>query len=273
MTHFKILATDLDGTLLTHSRKPHPEAADAIRRAQGAGILVAIATGRILQSAQIIAQDLQFAGPIIACNGANVVDGSGRELRFLALDPKVVSATYQYAAEKDLQLCAYTRDGVYFLKQSPWGEVYRSRINLTIHENVSEDHMLSVPCLKVMLIDSPDLIRGHREFLSGQLTGIPVSITESEPEYLEFLPAGADKGSGLRILAETVGADPSEIAAIGDYLNDIEMLAYAGFSAAVGNAVNQVKELVNVVVKTNEEGGFAEFVDQFVLKSTESELS
>ena len=273
MPRIKLLATDLDGTLLTKARLPHIDAAAAIKRAEAEGITVAIATGRIYQSVQLIAEQLDFHGPIIACNGANVVAADGTELLFVSLDPRVVEKTYAYAVEKGLQLCAYTRFGVYFLSESNWGDVYRSRINLEIHENVSQETLVQVPCLKVLIIDSPGAIAGHRDHMTRELDGIPVTITESEPEYLEFLPVNADKGTGLRHLAESIGVEAHEVAAIGDYLNDVEMLRYAGTSAAVENAVSEVKDLVNVIVSSNDAGGFAEFVDRYVLKPSVSELS
>lgn len=86
----------------------------------------------------------------------------------------------------------------------------------------------------------------------------------SEAEYLEFLSAKANKGEGLREIARRKGIERHEIAAIGDYSNDVPMLEYAGVSAAVSNASDDCKAVADRIVESNEEGGVASFVDSIL---------
>ena len=90
------------------------------------------------------------------------------------------------------------------------------------------------------------------------------ALTESEPEYLEVLSANANKGLGLKALSEALGIAQGETAAIGDYLNDIEMIQWSGIGAAMGNALPEVKVSADIVVPTNEEAGVAYFIDYLI---------
>ena len=85
--------------------------------------------------------------------------------------------------------------------------------------------------------------------------------TDSEPHFMEFLAPGTSKASALREVGMRLGIPAYETAAIGDYLNDLEMVTYAGIGAAVGNAHPVLRENANVTVSTNEAGGVAEFVN------------
>lgn len=92
-----------------------------------------------------------------------------------------------------------------------------------------------------MLVDEPNVLDQHQKELAARLRGTPVVLVRSEAEYLEFLSAKANKGEGLREIARRKGIERHEIAAIGDYSNDVPMLEYAGVSAAVSNASEDCK--------------------------------
>ncbi len=82
-------------------------------------------------------------------------------------------------------------------------------------------------------------------------------LTESEPEYLEFLPAHANKGEALATLSQSLEIPQQNVMAIGDYLNDLEMVSWAGFGVAMGNAVDEVKATAKAITGINDEGGVA----------------
>jgi Cof subfamily protein (haloacid dehalogenase superfamily) len=111
--------------------------------------------------------------------------------------------------------------------------------------------------VKLMVIGEPERIRkilveGHKTFDANQ-----VELTESEPEYLEFLPAHVSKGQALDRLSRYLGIEQHNVMAIGDYLNDVEMISWAGYGVAMGNAMAEVKAVAQAVTTTNNEGGVA----------------
>lgn len=260
-----MLAIDLDGTLLGQDRRPTPSGLEAVRRASEAGVLVVLASGRIEPSLRPFASMLGLDGPFICANGAHVLGIHRAEIAFQNVPINVLKAVMEFAAAHDAHLNAYTRSELLFVRETEWSKIYRSRVKSIDARVTSPSEILESEIAKIMLVGDPELIPTYRREIEPTLDASEVRITESEPEYLEFLAPNAHKGHGLKLLAESLGIDRDETAAIGDYLNDVEMLRWAGFSAAVGNAAQGAKEAADVVVADHEEGGVAEFIDRYVL--------
>jgi hydroxymethylpyrimidine pyrophosphatase-like HAD family hydrolase len=123
-----------------------------------------------------------------------------------------------------------------------------------------------MPIFKLVFILDATILPGLRAEIEPELVSLGADLTESAPRYLEILPQNVHKGSGLTHLCEHLGIAQNEVAAIGDYRNDIEMLKFAGVSGAVANALPEIKSLADYTVSSNEEGGVGEFIAQFVLQ-------
>jgi Cof subfamily protein (haloacid dehalogenase superfamily) len=265
----KLLAIDLDGTLLTHDKRILPENAEAIQLAQEAGITVVLASGRIPPSMRPFAEQLGLeSGPMISGNGTLARTAELNEIYRLDLSSGAYHSILEYAWAEGLHLNIYTPDRLYFLRETPWGDLYRSRVE-TVTPELLGNRSDSLSCIKVLVVADPGTIVGHRQRILDRLDGEDVRATESEPEYLEFMHVDATKGFALGKLCEALGIDQSETAAIGDYLNDLEMIEFAGLSAAVANAHPAVKNTANMVVSSNDEAGVSEFIREFVLKQYE----
>lgn len=260
----RLLAVDLDGTLLTSARDPHPESAAALRRAQAAGVVVVLASGRCTASVRAIAREIGLAGPVVGCNGAHVVGADDSELLHLHLTADVRDAVLDYVGNGGPHLNVYCRDEVYYADEGPWEAIYRTRVQNVNPQRVEATFLRGVLPTKMLLMDDPARIPLHRRALLDRLLGSEFSTTVSEPEYLEFLPASANKGLGLQVVAHQLGMDRAEVAAIGDYANDLEMLRWVGTPGAVANASEPVLEAATLVVRSNDEGGVADFVDRIV---------
>ncbi|RYG34293.1 hypothetical protein EON81_15960, partial [bacterium] len=231
---------------------------------------VVLASGRIGHSIRGISEMLGLEGPIIACNGADAFGPAGENWMHHQLDRTSLDLVLDFAIENDVQANVYTRQEVTFLGDSEWSRQYLKRLNqsgdrhriVPRHKEVDQIRTLDVS--KVIFVDEPGKIQRYRRKLEPQLNPHAARATESEPEYLEFLAASASKGAGLKVLAERLGIALEETAAIGDFLNDIEMLETAGFSAAVGNAIAPVQKVADVIVGTNDEGGVGEFIESIL---------
>jgi len=264
----RLLACDLDGTLLTKERVPHPQNILAIQRALAAGIAVVPASGRIASSIKQFSAELGLNGMMICSNGSHVLGKAGAELLYVGLSPDAIGITLDYAEWVGVHTSGYTRHELYFLSDTKYGEVYRARVRSVVPKQATFEQVRHMSLLKIILIDDPANIPVHRLALEALLPADIASLTESEPEYLEVLSPDANKGLGLKVLSEALGIPREETAAIGDYLNDVEMVEWAGIGAAVGNAVNEVKAVATIQVGTNDEAGVAQFIDYLIARNT-----
>jgi Cof subfamily protein (haloacid dehalogenase superfamily) len=263
----QLVAIDLDGTLLKHDLTAHPSIAPALARVKEYGVEVAIATGRAFHSASHIVSSINHEGPMVCTNGSHVVSRDGRTLTSTTLNPDLLTVLLRYAFKHQVHVSAYTLEGVIIPERSSFGDQYRQLVQPYVPRTGNHREVQNQDVLKIVFIDEATEIPRHRERISHEIREFSCSITESAPQYLEILPANTNKGIGLQKLAEHLGISRENVAAIGDYLNDVEMLQWAGIPVAIGNALPEVKALSKFVVGTNEEGGVAQFLEEIVLQT------
>ena len=264
----RLLALDIDHTLLDHNRQIQPDNIPAVRAAVDAGLEVVLASGRFRPSMLGFESQLGLNGPVIVSNGAMVYDGEGNSLLERFVDKDAFDAVYEFAKANDAHLNVYTETELLFVNTGPWGEIYLKRLHsiAPIHALATDARKQDI--LKLMLADDPERIKEFRVQLNELLDLSKVNITESEPEYLEVLALGASKGNALEFLAGHLNVRQDEVAAIGDFLNDIEMVEWAGLGGAVANGHPNLLAIADVVVKSNDDGGVAQFIYDYVLPRT-----
>lgn len=265
----RLLATDLDGTLLGADRRVSDRNRDAVRRCIDAGVHVVLASGRNITGILGHAQVLGLDGPLVCCNGAHVMRSPGVELEHHHLAPHVCETLLAMGATRGLHVHFYSRERLLFVTEDPWGSLYLGRLEGVASEIVQPVDILRTPITKAMFVAPEDVISALHTECNASSDFTLADLTLSEREYLEFLPRHANKGAGVRAVAASLGVERHEIAAIGDYINDLPMLAWAGLSGAVGNAVREVRDIAQVQVGTNEAGGVAQFIDSYVLNGRE----
>ncbi|RYG88042.1 HAD family phosphatase [bacterium] len=262
----RLLALDLDGTVLRKDRHPHPASAAAIRAAHEAGVTIAYASGRSSASIARVAEEIGVNGARISLNGALVRDETGKIVSSTRVPQKAGAAIIDYAVANQVHVSMYDEDQVLYAFDSEWGQRYASRVIGARPLIVDPEELKTRMFNKLLLADDAARIPTHAAAMAERLDRADVDPTESEAEYLEFLPAGTNKASGLTKIAESLGITAAETAALGDYLNDREMIAWAGVSGAMGNAHPDLKALASVTVGHHEEGGAAEFIERYVLQ-------
>lgn len=260
----RLIALDLDGTVLTSERIPHPAIAASVARAVDRGIVVCLASGRTVASIRAFAAEIGIAAPMVGCNGAYTVRADGSELHHEPVPDFVRDRILDYADSAGVHVNLYSRDEVVYPEESPWNDLYLSRVKNLAPRRVDKATMRRTTVTKLLLIDEPARIQQHLAYLRTQVSPDEGAVTISEPEYLEFLPPRVDKGFAVAKVAEDLGIERTEVAAMGDYLNDLEMLEWAGLSAAPANAADEILRLVDRRFSSNNEGGAAEFVDWIV---------
>ncbi len=266
----KILFTDIDGTLLNDAREIPKENKEAIDRAVSAGHYVVIATGRPLESAKTVVENLGLMMPgcyMIAYNGAIVYDcGKDKILKKESLSYEYVSYLMQRAEEKGLYFHTYNGVKIVTKQDSEELAAYRNhtKLDCQIVDDIVE--ALEEEPQKVMLIhltDKEKLEEFQRENMEWQ-KGKCISFFSMD-SYLEYAPENATKGLGMEFLCDYLGIPMDNTIAAGDERNDIPMLETAHIGVAMKNAKDEVKACADYITqRTNNEAGIAEVIEKFL---------
>jgi HAD superfamily hydrolase (TIGR01484 family) len=242
--NFKLIALDMDGTLLTEDKTVSKENRAAIEAAERAGVKVMFATGRGIQNVESYVKDLQLEAPIITVNGSEVWAAPGKLHSRTLLDSALINEMHAIAVEYDTWFWAYAVGEIF--NKERWADTIDARQWLKFGYYYEEAAALLAIRAK---LESWDVLE----------------ITNSHPFNIELNPKGINKASGVRQVCEMLGIDMSQVIAMGDSLNDISMIREAGLGVAMGNAQDEVKQLADVVTLTNEEHGVAKIIEQYVL--------
>ncbi len=282
---YKLLAIDMDGTLLSSRRTVSRANAMALRKAVAAGVHVTICTGRGHESARIFTRFMGVRGYVVSANGAIGHDPAGKVLFSDPMDPAVVTTLIRILRRHRLIFHIFTADGL-VAETRPWPrtrawptawsdllwpQAYLSREASRLFggprivndvEEYLRDHG---PCLKFFCVEDEP---GSKEAAMAaiRLADLPLETAASGSDNVEFTAPGVHKASGLARLAAHLGVHQSEVAAVGDHLNDLEMLRWAGLGVAVANAVPEAKEAAReVIALSNDEHAVAAVVHSLIL--------
>ena len=243
----RLVALDMDGTLLNDRQEVSPRNAAAIRRALDAGVIVCLATGRGVQHVLPYTELLGLTTPMITVNGGEIWRRPRELHRRVTMDAEDVLRLRGLALEHGVWYWAYATDGVY--NRERWIEPQEAvRDKTWLKFGYHEENLRILEQIR-------DTAAGWGRF----------EISNSSPVNIELNPAGVSKGVALLELCDLLGIDPSETAAAGDSLNDLSMIRAAGLGAAMGGAQQAVKEAAGIVLPGNNEDGIAHLIEQYVL--------
>ncbi|GAB2676939.1 HAD family hydrolase [Paenibacillus thermoaerophilus] len=244
MPKYRLLALDMDGTLLDDEQRISPENREWIGRAREAGVTVIFATGRGYQSLLPYAEELNLDSPIVAVNGSEIWRRPGELHERHPLGRDDVRQLYALALRHDVWYWAYSTEGVF--NRETWTNDVDSYEWLKFGYYTENGEKLSA------ILDQLNRWGGYE-------------ITNSHPCNLEVNPRGVSKASGLRAVCGLLGIELSETIVAGDSLNDIAMIREAGFGVAMGNAQDAVKAAADAVTGTNAEHGVAQLIRTYIL--------
>jgi len=258
----RLFAIDVDGTLLDSMHRLRREVKDSVCRLAASGIKIALATARGPVAVREIVRQFDFSPWLICFSGGWI-----GELDSPSLVPKDVRRDHRisYDAARTILSTAFSHDVEpnVFTPES-WrvrkitDEILQESRIVNLRPSVVTDLLAyGEEPSKIMLISSIDeaseVLLSIRESIRSFSTA-----TFSKTNYLEVLPVGANKAKALAVLTENLGFKLSQVAAIGDAPNDVEMLKEVGLPIAMGNASSELKALAEWVVRTNDEGGVAQ---------------
>lgn len=271
---YKLIAIDMDGTLLNNENEISNRNKEALHKAIEAGIYVVLSTGRILRSALYYSKSIELGNPIIACNGAVVSCGDENNILYEnALELEAVEKLIQLAEENQIYYHFYDKDTFYSRtfgeKIAKYYESYednlkKQQINLKLLEeplNILKEENPTIYKF-VFIEDNRNKLLHFRETLND-IDGI--NISSSWYNNVEVMNTGVSKGEGLKQLCKELKIDNSQVVAIGDNENDISMFKVAGLAVAMENGEEIIKEFSHVVTDTNDKDGVAKAIEKYVL--------
>ena len=262
----RLLAIDLDGTLVNHDLVMNPRDVAAVKAASASGVTVVLATGRMFKSSLRFAQPLGLRGPIINYQGAVVREIASGEVWYRCeLTVPMQQRVLSLAEPKDWHVNAYVDEVVYTARARPEADLY-ARIAMVPYEVVGPvSKWVRQDSTKMVLVDlDPEEVPARMTELTAWM-GDVARVTRSLYWFVEVVNPEVSKAAALAMVADRLGIAQAEVCAIGDNTNDEDMVRWAGFGVAMGNAPATLKALAKHVTRTVDEAGVAEVIDRFVI--------
>lgn len=266
MTNHKLIAIDLDGTLVRSDQSISQRTIDTLIHVQEMGVKLAIASGRPTYGTAHVADTLRlqdFGGYVMSYNGGEIYDWQTKQrLHAQTLDKKLIPYLYSYAQTQGLPIMTYIGKEVVSEEEDNRYIQYssmRNRMSIKKVDNfvkaVQEEEIV-----KCIIVGDPDVLPPLEAELQSTLKG-RAGAFRSEPFFLEIVPQGIDKGKGLSILLNKLGMKREDLLAFGDGYNDIPMLQFAGTGVAMGNAAEEIKKAADEVAPSNNDDGIAIYLE------------
>ena len=278
----KLIASDMDGTLLNKNHKIDKETVEAIRKAEAKGITFAISTGREYNTVELLLKENNIVCQCVLMNGAEYRDEEGNILEEINIDIKSATKIIDILQKEKVSARIFTNKGIYTTdtKEEALQEmVYRT---ISFHPELSKEEAIEIAKIQPYFTEL-NYISNLDEFLSGnievrkfvafhsdtelinkmkrvvgEIEGIAVS--SSFKDNIEVTHVTAQKGIILAKVAEKMGFKREEVIVLGDSFNDYSMFTEFSESVAMGNAIPEIKEVAKYITDTNDNFGVAKAI-------------
>ncbi len=259
---YRLIAVDMDGTLLNSEGKITKKTMDAIRSLNNTDIIFTISTGRPIHGVKKYNNQLLLTGPIITYNGAMIVNAETQEILFEeGLKREDAEKILELGERADVTMCIWSNN-----------QLYGNRLDNRIHDYkklsgvepllADKEQLLNQGITKILWYDDIDRIQQFCRDLSSE-TFSQVTFCTSKPIFLEFFSSKVSKAIAMEKIGELYNIRREEMIAIGDGLNDLSMIEYAGLGVAMGNAEQAVKDRAQYITASNNEDGVAQVIETF----------
>ncbi|NLY88474.1 MAG: HAD family phosphatase [Firmicutes bacterium] len=262
----RLVALDLDDTLLRPDLTISPACRQALREAAARGVKITIASGRMYRATLPFAEILEISGiPLITYNGAFIrFSGYGETLFHQGLPTAAAGRLIVALRRIGLHINAFVNDELYMEELSEEGKRYIERNKVPVKLTPDLTTVLTSGPTKIMAAGDPEAVVEAEKELNAEFKG-EIVFVRSRPRFLECLAPGVNKGLALEKVAGFYGLDAREVMAVGDAPNDREMLAWAGVGVAMDGAPPEVRAVADWTAPSNREDGVAAALHKFVL--------
>lgn len=235
------LFLDIDGTILKSDHSLSPRVAEAISSLRAAGTLICLATGRSWEALKPLYDKLELNGPTVCYNGAMIVEGhDGVRVFESDMDESAGRFAIDTARSDNLEMVAFRHSELIYERRGSEIDAYHVRTSLP-GRVVDFDTLETLEFTKAIIISDPERLKPVKMQLESQFAPDTLSITYSDPRFLELMGGGVDKGRGLREVCRIHNIDVAGSVAMGDGWNDLALLEAAGDAWVMNSAPEELK--------------------------------
>ncbi len=268
---YKVLAFDIDGTLVNSKKEITPRTKEAITAAAKQGCKIVIASGRPAKGIDRYVEELnlkELGGYVLCTNGAKIIScADGSYVHNILLPQEYYGEICDLAKSEGVHLMTYDYEGNTVVSETiddPYLQL-EARINGLARKEIPDmKTFLDYPVNKFLMLGDGDVLTEVEKHVWEKLHD-RMEVYRSEPFFLEIMPKNVHKAFGLEKLIESLGVKREELMAFGDGYNDKTMLEYAGMGVAMSNGVEATKAAADYIAPSNNEDGIAEVIRKFVL--------
>lgn len=265
---YKIIATDMDGTLLNSRNLISNENREAIIKAQEKGCKIVLASGRPIAAMKIFEKELKLAeyeSYLIGFNGGQIIDCKTRETVFsLGLKENDIRYLFEKAEEYGVNVLTYNGGTILAKYDDEFARIEARYTNFPIKVIQSLDELDYTKTIKCMFVAEPVKIRECLEKLKKERKD-KYFMSISDPHFLEICDINVNKGTAIKKLCEKLNIDLKYLITCGDSYNDKEMLEISGLSVAAANANEDIRKLCTYTSVTNDEHILKDVIDKFII--------
>ena len=270
MNAVRLLALDLDDTLLRSDLSISRRSKNAVKKAAAAGVTVVLASGRSLAAMEHYAVLLGMnkqAGYLICSNGSIIRDSLSGEIMYdICIERKAALAAFDLADAKGFAVQIYEGDIMYVSKENEY-TAYDYKLTGLRQVVVENFRAMAAGGCRKMIVPGDPLLLNPLEKLFRSIFNGAITLFTSKPYFLEILPANTDKGTSLEKIAGLLNIRREEVLAIGDSMNDEAMIRWAGTGVAMANSDERIKKIADLVTeKNNDDDGVAEIIEKYILE-------
>ena len=264
---YKLIAIDIDDTLLNDSIEISDKVRAAIEKAIEAGVKIVLCTGRTIKGAERFYDQLGLDTLFITAGGAEIYDTDKKRVFENEVEPSLVKKVLEYAYERGIHAQVFTDGELVYRERNKYSELYEGPYGFQgkLVPDLLEKEDIQTP--KVLFVVDRDKADAIQQDVEKKFTSL--AIKRSKHIYIEFWSPGVNKGVALEFAAKYYSIDIKDTIAIGDSQIDAPMIEAAGLGVAVENAPDSLKQVADITCPSNEDDGVAYVIEKYILEAAE----
>jgi Cof subfamily protein (haloacid dehalogenase superfamily) len=269
MPRYRLLATDLDGTLFGHDLKIGDRTRSALMGLGERGVALVLATGRMYQATLPFARELGITTPLITYQGAWIRHPhTHKDVWHHVMEVELAREALAALAETGLHVNLYMNDKLYLQNVTEEARGYTALARVDFEQIMDWEQVLREggPTKLVAIGPEPEIVKWQA--VMKERFGNRLFVTQSQPTFLEFAGPMVGKGRALEHLAAQLGVAREEVVAVGDGLNDLDMIEWAGLGVAMGSGHPGLKAKADRVTASLAEDGVAVLIEQLIAEGS-----
>lgn len=258
---YKLLALDMDGTLLNSESRLEKENVEAIKKCLDKGVKVVLASGREFNAIKKYIDRLNITGELATINGAVIVKAENKQIiKMHTVDKNMYKEIISKLREENINYIVFDQENSYVDKENPEFDYLREK-NICVCLNIKD-------CMEiehVTKIVGVCFTEEEKNKFNRIIEPYNIPVMQTGPYYFELGNEDISKKYAIEYIAKINNIKKEEVIAVGDSENDIEMIKYAGLGVAMGNAYDNVKKVSDYVTDTNDNHGVSKVIEKFIL--------